>query len=157
MDKEIVRDTEESSAEEKTPEEMTDEELRDQVEQLVGTAPTGEQKQGVHQFLHNVATAEDTTKLGNLTAEEVGTPKHPIRTYKELALYCSDVANMGYMAKYFLSKSEIVTSTSLSKDAKLINLAVVTRRESKSIEDKPRAINKGWFSKKPKINEVEEA
>ncbi len=127
--------------------EMSAEEVEQQIAQLVGTAPMPDEKQNVHSFLFNVARADDTTKLGNITAEEVGLPKLPIRTYKELALFCSDVGNMEYFSKYFKAKSEIMTSTSLSKDAKLINLAVMTRKEVADVT-KPRTINKGWFTKK---------
>ena len=127
---------------------MTDEQLADEIAALVGTAPTGEEKHSVHNFLHNVAIALDTTKVGNLSAEEVGTPKLPQRTYKELALFCSDVANMGYFSQYFLKKAEILTSTSLSKDAKLISLAIMTRKEIADVSEKPRAENRGWFKRR---------
>lgn len=87
--------------EEKPEKEMTDEEIEQQIEKLVGTVPTGEEKQTVHAFLFNVARADDTTKLGYLREEEIGLPKLPIRTLKELALFCEDIASMKYMANYF--------------------------------------------------------
>ena len=129
---------------------LTEEQIEEQISNLVGTVPTGEEKQTVHSFLFNVARADDTTKLGNLTKEEVGDPKLPIRTYKDLALFCSSVANMGYFSDYFLAKSEIMTSSSLSKDAKLINLAVMTRKEIADTTPKEQKENKGWFRKKNK-------
>ncbi len=128
---------------------LTQEQVEEQLSELVGTVPTGDEKQNVFSFLFNVAKAKDTTKLGNLTKEEVGEPKLPVRTYKDLALFCSKVANMNYFSDYFLAKSEIMTSTSLSKEAKLINLAVMTRKE---IADKTEKVepkeNKGWFKSK---------
>ena len=104
--------------------------------------------QNVHTFLHNVAVTTDTTKLGYLKEEELGFPNLPIRTYKELALFCDKVADMPIFNEYFNSMSEIVTSTSLSKDAKLLELAVINRREVADVTKKPRKENKGWF--KPK-------
>lgn len=129
--------------------EMSAEEIEKQISDLVGTAPVADEKQNVHSFLFNVARADDTTKLGNLTPEEVGIPKLPIRTYKELALFCRDVGNMAYFHDYFNAKSEIMTSSSLSKDAKLIDLAVMNRKEIADVT-KPKVENTGWFKKKNK-------
>ena len=75
-------------------------------------------------------------------------PILPVRTYKELALFCSEVANMNYFSDYFLKKAEIATSTSLSKDAKLLSLAVMQRKEIADVTAAPKKENKGWF--KPK-------
>lgn len=135
-------------AEEQSTEDLyTSPEEMEQLKALMGATPSSEEKQNVHTFLHNVATADDTTKLGNLKEEELGMPKIPQRTYQELAVFCEDVANMKYFGEYFRKKAEIITSTSLSKEAKLISLAVLTRREHADVT-KPRAINKGWFKKK---------
>ena len=123
---------------------------QEQAEELLktyGLAPIPEEKHSVHSFLHKVATSDDTTKLGNLSDEEVGLPKLPLRTYKELALFCDEIANMPYFSNYFNKKAEILTSTSLSKDALLLKLAVVIRREQSNILKTPKA-NKGWFRKK---------
>ncbi len=139
----------EESVEKSQSPELTPEEIERQVEELIGTAPIADEKQNVHTFLFNVAKADDTTKLGNLSAEEVGVPKLPIRTYKDLALFCRDVGNMAYFHDYFMAKSEIVTSTSLSKDAKLINLAVINKKEISDVTT-PKVENKGWFKKKEK-------
>ncbi len=129
--------------------EMSAEELEQQISELVGTAPTPDEKQNVHSFLFNVARADDTTKLGNLKEEEVGFPKLPVRTYKDLALFCKEVGNMPYFQDYFNKKAEIMTSTSLSKDAKLIDLAVMNRKEIADVTT-PKAENTGWFKKKNK-------
>lgn len=120
----------------------------------MGVSPTGEDKFNVHRFLDNVAKASDTTKTGNLTEEELGMPKLPARTYKELALFCDDVANMDYFSDYFRKKAEILTSTSLSKDAKLITLAISQMRNiTQRLKTKQQ--NKGWFSKKKPEEETE--
>lgn len=135
---------------------MADEELTpaeaEALKSILGTAPVPEEKKSVHAFLFNVASSSDTTKLGNLTEEEVGIPKLPLRTYLDLALFCKEIANMTYFSNYFKSKAEILTSTSLSKDAKLIELAVVTKKEVSNII-KTKKTNKGWF--KPKRTQPE--
>jgi hypothetical protein len=126
--------------------EMTQEQAEEYIKSL-GVAPIPEEKHSVHSFLHKVATADDTTKLGNLKEEEVGLAKLPLRTYKELALFCEEVADMPYFKDYFNKKAEILTSTSLSKEALLLKLAVVIRREQSNILKAPKE-NKGWFKKK---------
>ena len=126
---------------------MSEEELEDYIRSIAGSVPQPDEKHNVHTFLHNVAVAQDTTKIGNLKEEEVGMPKLPLRTYKELALFSTEVANMPYFGDYFIKKAEIMTATSLSKDAKLISLAVITRKEMADVT-KRRTINKGWFKTK---------
>jgi len=127
-------------------EEMSTEEAEEYLKTL-GVAPVPDEKHSVFSFLHKVAIADDTTKLGNLKEEEVGFPKLPLRTLKELALFCREIADMDYFSDYFDKKAEILTSTSLSKEALLLKLAVVTRREQSNILAAPKE-NKGWFKKK---------
>jgi len=135
--------------EEQVPQ-MSEEEIAERLASLVGTTPTAEEKQNIHTFLHNVVVSRDTTKTGNLEIAELGMPILPVRTYKELALFCSDVANMNYFSDYFNKKAEICLSTSLSKDAKLLGLAIMQRREVADVTPQPRKENKGWF--KPRTN-----
>lgn len=128
--------------------EMTEDEIAARLaQQLYGQNIPQNTQHSVHAFLNNVAKANDTTKTGYLNEEELGLPKLPERTLKELALFCEDVANMDYFAEYFRKKAEILTSTSLSKDAKLLSLAVLTKREVADVT-KRRTVKKGWFKKK---------
>jgi len=136
--------------EEQQQPQMSEDEIAERLASLVGTTPTAEDRQNVHTFLHNVAVAEDTTKTGNVNEEELGKPNLPIRTYKELALFCSEIANMDYFADYFRKKSEIITSTSLSKEAKLINLAVMQKRQIEDVTKPKGKPNSGWFRKDKK-------
>ena len=129
---------------------LSEEELAERMAHLVGQTPTAEERQNIHTFLHNVAVASDTTKTGNLEKEELGMPLLPVRTYKELALFCNEVADMRYFSDYFLKKSEIATSTSLSKEAKLLSLAILQKREVADTTAQPPKPNKGWF--RPKSN-----
>lgn len=126
---------------------MSDLEMEQYLRSLgAGTSPSFEEKFGVHKFLDGVAKSKDTTKLGNLNETELGTPRLPLRTLKELAVFCKDVANMGFASDYFAKKAEILTSTSLSKDAKLIGLSVMQRREV-SQKLRVRKPKKRWFGK----------
>lgn len=132
---------------------MSEEELSKEEKDAVDSkaynfgAPVPEEKHNVHKFLHDVATSEDTTKVGNLTIEELGMPRLTLRTYKDLALISGKIMNNSFLAEYYNAQAEILTSTSLSKDGKLINLAVLQKRQIEDVT-KPRKENGGWFKKK---------
>lgn len=123
-------------------EEMTEK----QAEQLVRNLM--EQKSNKHTFLTDVVKSNDTTKTGNLDIEEIGNPKLPLRTYKELALFCNEVWEQKEWGNYFNKKAEILTSTSLSKGGILIKLAVTDKSEMADVTPKQTKPNKGWFKKK---------
>ena len=137
---------------------MAEEQLSEQEKELIkeiagygGAAPEG--KHNVHTFLFNVATAEDTTKLGNLTPQELGNLDNPVRAYKHLASFANDIMDKPELSKYFGFQSEIATSTSLSKEGFLVSKATESVRKVGDITKKPMKENKGWFSKKEKPQE----
>ena len=106
-------------------------------------------KQNVHTFLHNVATADDTTKLGNLNNDEIGMAENPVRAYKFLSTFSNTVMKKQELANFFKERSEILTSTSLSRNATLIRLAVTQKKELADVSSiAPPKENKGWFKKK---------
>lgn len=120
-----------------------------ELQKLFGTATPPEEKQNVHTFLMKVTKSKDTTKTGYLTEEELGEPKLPLRTVKELSLFARDIADMPYFADYFDKEAEILTSTSLSKKGKLLHLAVTSKTEvADTTGEKPKKENKGWFGRK---------
>ena len=135
---------------------MTPEEEEEYLQAIAGSLPSKDERSNVHAFLTAVVKSKDTTRIGNLKEEEIGMPKLPLRTYKELSLFCNEVANMDYFSDYFDKKGQILTSTSLSKDAKLIDLAVMQRREIKQKfgSSSPQTENKGWFKKKDATAEL---
>jgi hypothetical protein len=122
--------------------ELTEEQARELVREL------NEGKQNLHKFFTKIIQSNDTTKTGNLTIEELGMPNLPARTNKELALFCEDVFPHSKWKEFFEKKSEILTSTSLSKDGLLVKLSVTQKKESSLRDDTPRKENKGWFKKK---------
>jgi hypothetical protein len=107
----------------------------------------GEGKSNLHTFFTQVVKSSDTTKTGNVTQEELGMPQIPVRTYKELALFCDKIAPMDDFKNYFNGMSEIITSSSLSKDALLMKLAVTIKKELADITPQKKE-NRGWFKKK---------
>ena len=115
-------------------------------------------KQNIHSFLTDVVKAPNTIKTGNLTIDELGYPKLPVRTCKELELFCNDVWNQkeGW-GDYFNKLAEIQTSTSLSKNAILLTLAATIRKELADVspERKEMKENSGWFKgNKDKSNAI---
>lgn len=107
-----------------------------------------EQKQNTHGFLTKVIENDDTTKTGNVSAEELGNPQVTIRGLKELELFSRQVENDDMWADFFHDTAEIQLATSLSKEGFLMNLAVVNRKELADVTNKPKKQNKGWFRKK---------
>ena len=132
-----------------TEEPLTTEE-KQELKELIGFGtPISEEKHNVHSFLNKVATSEDTTKLGYLQEEELGLPSKTLRTYKEMSLIADKLMDNQVLSDYYTAKGEIITATSLSKNAKLINLAVVQKRIIEDDSGKPhRKENAGWFKKK---------
>lgn len=113
-----------------------------------GSTPQAEEKYNVHLFLHRVATSDDTTKTGNLDEKELGLPKYPVRALKEMALISEDLVQIDGLKDYFLKESEILTSTSLSKNGFLVTQATTTTRQIADVTKKKMTSNKGWFKKK---------
>lgn len=132
---------------------ITEQEMEELLRNATGTATIPDQKFSPHAFLHAVATATDTTKVGNLREEEVGIPKLSSRTLKELALFCRNIADEDSWGDYFEKRAEILTSTSLSKEAKLIDLAVMNRSEIANVSRR-RVLKKNWRGKEQVVDEV---
>lgn len=120
--------------------------LEDALKSYGGAAP--EEKQNIHAFLNKVATSTDTTKTGYLKDEELGHTAYALRTYKKMALDAESICKDKAWAEYFQKKGEILTATSLSRDAKLLSLAVLRKTELADVTTQPRKENKGWFTKK---------
>lgn len=127
-----------------------------ELKDLIGYGSTlPEPKQNVHTFLFNVATADDTTKLGYLKEDEIGMLPNPIRSYKHLQQFASNIMHKEDLGKFFGANSEIVTSTSLSRGGFLVDRAVVQKRELKDTT-KTLKENKSWFKKKDNNTQKEE-
>ena len=133
---------------------MEEEQLTPEEEQALQEAlksygsPVQDEKHNVHTFLNKVSTSADTTKTGYLRDDELGYTLYSFRTYKKLELDSEELCGDDLWAKYFKKSGEIVAASSLSRDAKLITLAVVQKREIADVTDKPKAVNKGWFKSK---------
>ena len=113
--------------------------------------PQEEEKQNIFTFFKKVISMEDNSKTGNLTKDEIGLVRIPVRTAQDLSLFCDVMGSKG-LSYYFKEKAQITLGTSLSRDGFLDKLAVTQKRE---VEAKKRNLtqNKSWF--KPKGEEVQ--
>jgi hypothetical protein len=107
----------------------------------------GENKKTLFDFLNNIVTTVATTKVGNLDDNELGIPKLPVRTYKELEIFCTEVANMPEFSNYFNKVSESILATSLSRKGFLVRAAITTKKELADVTPEKK-INKSWFKSK---------
>ena len=131
-------------------EQLTAQEMEALQEAMKGYgAPVVEEKFNVHTFLNKVLIATDTTKVGYLNEQELGWTEYSLRKNKKLALDSSALANDDIWENYFNKSGEIITATSLSKDAKFIGLAVLQRKELADMT-KPQKQNSGWFKSRDK-------
>jgi hypothetical protein len=103
-----------------------------------------DQKSNKHAFLTKVAGSDDTIKTGNLAIEELGNPTLELRAIKELELFSKNVYGDETWSEFFKELAEIQTSTSLSKDAILIKLASIDKKEMADMTPIKKE-NKGWF------------
>ncbi len=102
---------------------------KEELAKILSGAPVPDEKHSVFTFLSNVSKSKDTTKTGFLKDEEIGMLRNPTRAYKSASLFANDVMHNPALSKYFADESEIVTSTSLSRNAMLLRLAITTQKQ----------------------------
>ena len=107
-----------------------------------------DEKLTIPAFFSKVIENDDTTRTGNLDETELGLSNYPVRTYKELEVFCRDVCSNDSWGDYFKKMAEIQTSTSLSKNAILLKLLVTKKNEVADTTPQRRKENKSWFKKK---------
>jgi len=134
-----------------TEKEMTDDEAIMKIAAAMkDNAPTQEDKHSVHTFLFNVATAEDTTKTGNLRDDkdmnELGSPSHNVRGSLELSRISNLIMDNEIFTDWFKKEAEETLATSLSREGFLIKQATTITKQVADIT-KRKKINKGWFGK----------
>jgi len=137
--------------------EMTDEQALIELEKAIkGNVGVSDDKQSLHQFLHNVATAEVTTKVGNLRDDkdlnELGNPVHHVRASLEMARICDKIIENEYLRDYFLAEAEETLATSLSRNGFLVIQATTQTKKVADITRR-RKINRGMFGRQ-KIEET---
>lgn len=135
-------------------EEVSDEEIEKLEEELKKlddkdssyTSPSSPKKDNIFKFFREILTTKDTTRIGNLKAEELGVSKLGVRHYQELANY-AEVEDLDKVKEYFMNRSNIVTATSMSRKGFWSQLFVTQiKREQK--EKTKESEKKSWFGKK---------
>ncbi len=107
-----------------------------------------ESKETPVSFFTRVITHKDSSKIGNLSEEELGTPQLPVRTLQELGMLSKEVFNREGFADYFNKQAEIVLATSLSKHGFLLKQVGTARKEIADVTTTKERKNSGWFKKK---------
>jgi len=132
-----------------TEDELTEEQMQEQrrVQEEYGQLANllNQTKYNVHTFLNEVLKTKDTTKVGFISDAELGLPPHPVRAYKEMEIMARQIIGSAEIGDYFAQEVEkIALAPSLSRNGKLIHLAVVTKRVMADETKIPKE-NKGWF------------
>ena len=141
---------------------MTEEEA----EQLINSLGNGqdgmssshaETISNVHSFLRdasrtktveiNKGFSRPAVSLSNVTEEELGHGEITVRGLQKISLFCNAVGNKKGFANYFAQKAEILNATSLGKNAKLLELAVMQKKII-SDETSKKSKRKGLFGGK---------
>lgn len=134
--------------------EVTDEEIKkleEELKELEGKDsygfPNKADKDSLFKFFRRILDIVDTTRIGNVTATELGVLRLGIRHYQELSKY-AESEGLSNVANYLLNKSHIITSTSMSKKGFWSELFVTQIKKER--KDKDKTEKKGIFSSKKK-------
>lgn len=87
---------------------------------------------------------EQVSKIGFLKDGEIGFLGLPVRNYLALG-YFAESEGWGKVSTYLRGKSNIMVSTSLSRKAKFLELAVTQKRVSQNLVPKTTEVKKGLF------------
>jgi len=137
------------------PEEVTDEEIQKLEEELKKLedkdtsygSPKSAEKDSLFKFFRTILSTKDTTRIGNITAQELGISDLSVRGWKRIALYAK-VEGLHIVEDYLNGQSEIITSSSMSRKGFWSQLFVTQIKAEKKLKEKPLE-KKRWFGKKP--------
>lgn len=135
------------------PEEVTDEEIKQLEEELKKLedkdtsygSPKSPDKESLFKFYNKLLTIKDTTRIGNLTAPEIGLGRLSVRGNKSIALY-AEAEGLNIVRDYFNNQANILTETSMSKKGFMSQLFFTQIKREK--KDKPKSEKKRFWGKK---------
>lgn len=139
---------------------MADEEIEPTPEEIEALGKLGygypqeEERQNIYTYFKQVIFMPTNTKTGNLTNEELGFVRIPVRTNQEIALLCKALGMKGF-GSFFEKEAQITLGTSLSREGHLNKLAVTQKREVETKSRVPKNVKRGWFTPKSKEQELE--
>ena len=112
---------------EQIEEDIQEEEMEDQAEQQQeiydDMSPSPQSKEDLYSLFWKVVKATDSSKIGNLSKEELGMLDLTVRDCQRIALIADKLGHPTF-GKFFKAKGEIILATSASKDFALPNLFV---------------------------------
>lgn len=143
--------------EQKPLEELSEKELEELAEMAFedertssGSAPTMKEKQDIMNFFNNVLNRSDTTKVSNLSDEEL----QAVRYMQRAALYANEVDYI-LVSRYIKKRAEIFLATGLSGKTKGGFFLQIVNTTKKLLETTSRhgtiqqqGGRKGWFGKR---------
>ena len=89
--------------------------------------PAYEKKDDLFSLFWKMVNKEDSSKIANLSKQELGMLNLPVRDCQKIALLATTLGHKGF-AKFFIAQAEIISSTSLSKGGFLPQIVVTSRR-----------------------------
>lgn len=137
--------------------EISDEDMRaaqyeqmNQQEANYGYADPPE-KESMFKFFRDIIKLKDSSKVGNLSKNEMGNLLLPVRNYLDIANF-AETQGLNEVADYQRRKAEIVLSTSLSLKGFLAQLFVTQIKKQQKIKQ-PEQKSSGLFGGKKKEDE----
>ena len=113
-------------------------------------APKSPDKESLFKFYNKLLTIKDTTRIGNLTAPEIGMGRLSVRGNKSIALY-AESEGLDIVGDYFKNQANILTETSMAKKGFMSQLFFTQIKREK--KDKPKSEKSGWFGRSKKEDE----
>lgn len=102
--------------------------------------PAYEKKDDLFSLFWKMVNKADSSKIANLSKQELGMLNLPVRDCQKIALLATTLNHKGF-AKFFLAQAEIISSTSLSKGGFLPQIVVTSRRvKAKDDRELPEAL-----------------
>ena len=133
--------------------EVSDEEIKQLEEELKKLedkdtsygSPTAVQKDSLFKFFRDILTLKDTTRVGNLSAPEIGLSRLSVRGNKHIARY-AEAEGLDIVKDYFGDMSNILTESSMAKKGFFLQTVVSQIKIEKKAQHKSDT-NKKWFAK----------
>ena len=114
------------------------------------SAPTMKEKQDIMNFFNNVLNRDDTTKVSNLSDEEL----QSVRLMQRAAIYALEVDYL-LVSRYIKKRAEIILATGLSGKTKggfFLQIINTTKKLVESLSKrgtvKSEGGRRGWFGRK---------
>lgn len=124
VEEEYVYDEEEEEEDRVLEQVENQQEIQDEV---YGESPAMDKKDDLYSLFWKVVKSKESSKVGNLTDEELGMLDISVRDCQKIALLAQTLGHPGF-AMWMMEQSEIVLATSASRSGWLPELFVSQRK-----------------------------